>query len=234
MLAAEGKPENAASTCFDLDRKRIAIMRLTRLTTGIGLRMIPLAILLLAAGCATSPPTTGVPLAGEAEAGLAPGELPVPGDARMRAYLGIETGRTFRLGDIPTDILLVEVFDMYCPHCQREAPNVNRLYHRIAADPSPEVRITLIGIGIGNTAYEVGLFGKTFDVPFPLLPDRSRHYVHYLDVRQTPTFVGFVRETDGTLRRILHAPGPLGEVELFLEHLLQLADLPHRRAPSNR
>ena len=206
-------------------------MRSTRPATLVGLWGIPLAILLVATGCATAPPPTGVPPADDPEAALAPGELPLPDDARMRAYLGIQTGRSFRLADIPTDILLVEVFDMYCPHCQREAPNVNRLYRRIAAEPSPAVRVKLIGIGIGNTAYEVGLFGKTFDVPFPLFPDRSRHYVQHLAVRQTPTFVGFVRETDGTLRRILHAPGPLGDVDLFLARLLRLADIAHHRTP---
>ena len=195
--------------------------------------MILLASLLLAAGCAGRTPPADAPVEGHARNGLAPGELAAPEDDRLRAYLGIEAGKSFRLDDIQADILLVEVFDMYCPHCQREAPNVNRLYRHIAADPRLAERVKLIGIGIGNTAYEVGLFAKTFDVPFPLFADRGRYFVHALTIRRTPTFVGFARNREGRLDRILHTPGPLGDVDLFLERLLRSADQARQTSSAN-
>ena len=111
---------------------------------------------------------------------------------------------------------------MYCPYCQREAPNVNQLYRDITSDPHLKNRIKLIGIGVSNTHYEVNHFRESFDVPFPLFPDRSRNLAHQLNVRQTPTFIGFVWE-NGIPRRFLHAPGSMGKTSEFLDRVVRLA-----------
>ena len=49
-------------------------------------------------------------------------------------YLGVSgsPGELFAVKDIDTDILLIELFSMYCPFCQEEAPSVNELYEMIA------------------------------------------------------------------------------------------------------
>ena len=185
--------------------------------------------LLILAGCASVP--SSVPSApnadhGSSHAGLL---LPAPVNPDQRDYLGLETGEDFRLADIRTQVLIIEVFNFYCPHCQREAPSVNQLYLSIAADPNLSDRIKLIGIGVSNTPYEVDRFRKKFDVPFPLFPDRDRHLANQLNVRRTPTFIGFVKGTDGTPRRFLHAPGSMGNADEFLSKIIRLAklDAPH-------
>jgi thiol-disulfide isomerase/thioredoxin len=150
--------------------------------------------------------------------------LPAPSDPDQCAYLGIGASEEFSLNDIRAEVVLIEVFSMYCPHCQREAPNVNRLYRRITADPSLAGRVKMIGIGVGNTTYEVNIFRKNFDILFPLFPDRSRQLASQLEVRATPTFVAFAYGNNGRLHRILHAPGPLGNVEDFLARLIERAD----------
>lgn len=155
--------------------------------------------------------------------------LPPLSDPNQQAYLGIAGTQAFALEEIHAPIVLIEVFSMYCPHCQREAPNVNRLYRHIAEDPLLANRIKLIGIGVGNTAYEVDLFRKAFDIPFPLFPDRSRQLAFGLEVRQTPTFVGFARKIDGGLQRILFNPGPIGDAAAFLNLLLERAE--HAASP---
>ena len=151
--------------------------------------------------------------------------LPALSDSVQRDYLGIKTTEPFALNDIQTQVLIVEVFDFYCPHCQQEAPNVNRLYENIAADPYLKDHVKLIGIGVRNTTFEVNQFRKTFAVPFPLFPDRSRDIARQLEIRQTPTFVGFVLEPDGMLRRFMHAPGGLGKVDEFLARVVRLSGL---------
>ena len=150
--------------------------------------------------------------------------LPALSDPDQQAYLGIDGTQTFALEEIHAPIVLIEVFSMYCPHCQREAPNVNRLYRHIDEDPLLASRVKLIGIGVGNTTYEVDLFRKAFDIPFPLFPDRSRRLAFGLEVRETPTFVGFARKIDGGLQRILFNPGPIGDMAAFLDRLLESAD----------
>ncbi len=183
-----------------------------------------LASLLFVIGCASAQgPVAGPPGTSSAEpvSGLL---LPAPSDHHQQAYLGIGALQEFALTDIRAEVVLIEVFSMYCPHCQREAPNVNRLYRRIADDSVLAGRVKIFGIGVGNTSYEVDTFRKRFDIQFPLFPDRNRQIARQLAVRETPTFVAFAYGNDGTLHQILHAPGSLGNVEDFLTRLLERAD----------
>jgi len=176
--------------------------------------------LLLISGCAGATGPSSAPATEPASRLM----LPAPSGPEERLYLGIGTLQSFALDDIQAEVVLIEVFSMYCPHCQREAPNVNRLYRRITADSMLAEKIKMIGIGVGNTRYEVDAFRKRFEVPFPLFPDRSRVLTGRLAVPVTPTFVAFAKGSDGRLHRILHAPGPLGDVEDFLIHLLEQAE----------
>ncbi|MBL0715287.1 MAG: AhpC/TSA family protein, partial [Desulfosarcina sp.] len=57
-------------------------------------------------------------------------------------------------------------------------------------DPQLKGRIKIIGIGVGNTPYEIGRFRQTYAIPFPLFADRSRALSMQLEARQTPTFIG--------------------------------------------
>lgn len=193
-------------------------------------RLIGMMIVLIVVGCASAAPPVPAPATTTAshDANTAI-VLPPLTDPVQRDYLGVKTSGPFALNDIQTRVLIVEVFDFYCPHCQQEAPNVNRLYHSIASDLVLKDRIKLIGIGVRNTAFEVNQFRTSFAVPFPLFPDRRRDIARQLEIRQTPTFVGFVFEPDGRLRRFMHAPGGMGNVDEFLARVIRLSGLanPH-------
>ncbi len=188
-------------------------------------RLIAMMIVLIIMGCATAAPPVPAPVATASNVPSTTIVLPPLTDPVQRDYLGVKTSEPFALNDIQTRVLIIEVFDFYCPHCQREAPNVNRLYHSIVSDLYLKDRIKLIGIGVRNTAFEVNQFRKSFVVPFPLFPDRSREIARQLEIRQTPTFVGFVLEPDGTLRRFMHAPGSMGNVDEFLARVIRLSGL---------
>ena len=56
----------------------------------------------------------------------------------------------------------------------------------------------LIGIGTGNTPYEIDLFREKYSVPFPLIPDQDMSIGRTLGVRGTPTFIGIELNADGT------------------------------------
>jgi len=186
--------------------------------------LILVLTLLYIVGCTASPAPRPTPPVATPNAPHATFVLPALNDPVHREYLGIETTEAFPLAAIRTQVLIIEVFSMYCPHCQREAPNVNQLYQNITKDPFLKERIKLIGIGVSNTNYEVNQFRKSFEIQFPLFPDRSRDLARQLEVRQTPTFIGFVWE-NGTLRRFLHALGSMGKVDEFLIRVVQLANL---------
>lgn len=49
-------------------------------------------------------------------------ELSKPVIAGELKYLGLSGSGSFRINQIKADVVIVEIFSMYCPHCQAEAP----------------------------------------------------------------------------------------------------------------
>ena len=181
-------------------------------------------MLALLSGCSASrpPDSDSQPAPADERPFALPGlRLPTPARADHLVYLGVPPEETFALADIRTKILLIEAFNFYCPHCQQEAPAVNRLYHLIEDDPQLSGQIKIIGIGIGNTPYEISAFRERYAIPFPLFADRSRVLSRHLEVRRTPTFIGWGYHPGGRIQPFLFAPGGIGDVETFLDRLIR-------------
>ena len=58
-------------------------------------------------------------------------ELPVPQDLQLREYLGLSESGSFTIREIKAQVVIIEIFSMYCPFCQQEAPRVNELFNLI-------------------------------------------------------------------------------------------------------
>lgn len=135
--------------------------------------------------------------------------LEVPADSTHRTYLGLGDSGTFTVDQIKAELVIVQIFSMYCPHCQREAPGVNAFYQRLQADPKISKRIKLIGIGAGNSRFEVDFFRKTYKIPFPLFPDGKFAIHKQLGQVRTPYFYGIT--STGSQTKVIHTH--LGGVE---------------------
>lgn len=154
-------------------------------------------------------------------------ELGVPASAEQRQYLGLPAGERFQIGDIRSEVVIIEIFSMYCPHCQREAPDVNKVFEKIEADPRYRGRVKLIGIGAGNSSFEVEVFQKSFNVPFPLFPDGNFAIHKKLGEVRTPYFIGVRIGDEGTGQVFYSRLGGMdgGAPDDFLKKLLENANL---------
>lgn len=148
--------------------------------------------------------------------------LPVPKEVSERGYLGVSEGDPFQLSQVKAEILIIEVFSMYCPHCQREAEDVNKLYELIENDPQLRGRIKLIGIGAGNTPFEVNVFREKYQVPFPLFADADFSLYNSFGKVRTPYFFGIRLKTGGRPPRVFYAKvGGLKGAQRFLKEIVQ-------------
>ncbi|HCY86645.1 MAG TPA: redoxin [Desulfobacteraceae bacterium] len=148
--------------------------------------------------------------------------LPVPEDAGQRSYLGfkpgLKFGDTFTLDKVKADILVIEIFSMYCPICQREAPKINELFEAIRAAGSPNIR--LMGIGAGNSAYEVQVFKDSYGIAFPLFSDGSFKIHKKIGERGTPFFIALNQNAPQGHRVFFTHSGDIGDPDLFFKKIL--------------
>lgn len=151
--------------------------------------------------------------------------LPTPKDPRDKDYLGLSHAKdTFKIPEIKARVVIIEIFSMYCPYCQAEAPRVNELYKTIEDDPDLRNKIKLIGIGARNSSYEIGVFKKRYQVPFPLFPDRSSVHHKALGKVKTPYFIGVKMSDDATHQVFYSKVGRFQSIEQFLKILREVTE----------
>jgi len=153
-------------------------------------------------------------------------ELPIPQSEPEKNYLGLSGTGNFKVGQIKAQVLIIEVFNFYCPHCQHAAPRVNELYQEIQGRSDLKEKVKIIGIGIGNSPYEVNSFREKYQVPFPLFPDKSTAISNMLSVTATPTFIGVKMNDKGSQECFYYNAGSFGEdARQFLADMMKLSGL---------
>lgn len=136
-------------------------------------------------------------------------------------YLGLKGPAPRHLSDIGAKTVILVAFSMYCPHCQREAPILNEM-HRLIASRGLAGDVKLIGVGIGNSDFEVQVFKEKYGMTFPLFSDPDFTLNKEIGEVGTPFF--YVLRYDG--REIRVADTQLGRVpsaESFLDRALGAA-----------
>jgi thiol-disulfide isomerase/thioredoxin len=152
--------------------------------------------------------------------------LTVPKVQAHKDYLGVtKNKKTFHIPEIKAEVVLIEIFSMYCPYCQKDAPVVNELYNKIAQDEKLKNKIKLIGIGAGNSLFEVDFFQKTYNVNFPLFPDDDFSIHKMLGEVRTPYFIGVKMKKDGTHSIFYTQRGAIEDASKFLNLILSKAGL---------
>jgi peroxiredoxin len=151
--------------------------------------------------------------------------LAVPDNPAYRDYLGLSKGNTFKIPEIRATVVIIQIFSMYCPHCQRDAPNVNSFFNMIESNSGLKGKIKMIGIGAGNSSFEIDIFRKKYDVPFPLFPDNEFVVHKRIGEVRTPYFIALKIHRDGSHKVIYSKLGGIEKADEFLELMLTLSEL---------
>jgi peroxiredoxin len=143
-----------------------------------------------------------------------------PENPSQKKYLGLSGSGDFKLTDVKAKYIIIEVFSMYCPICQREASKVNQCHELIQKNSAHRGKVKLIGIGTGNTPFEVDIFRKKYAIQFPVLPDDGFLIQKAFSQQvRTPTFVIARNRGEKGLELVHLHVGELGTAEAFMKNL---------------
>lgn len=153
-------------------------------------------------------------------------ELLKPVDSTHIKYLGLpESGNSFKVNQIKAKVAIIQIYSMYCPYCQAEAPNVNRLYTSIENNPALKDKIKIIGIGAGNSQFETGIYKKKYTVAFPLIPDEDFKIHKIVGEVRTPYFIVVKLDGSNPPKVIYSKLGALENNDIFLTQIIKSAGL---------
>ena len=148
-------------------------------------------------------------------------DLPAPESPSDRRYLGVTGTGAFKTTGIDARVLIIEFFDCCCLYCRRTAPKMNEVYDDIEKRADMRGRIKIIGIGLGDTPFEVNSFREKFHVPFPLFADEKRDITKGIVIAGTPTFFAVRTNGSGLAERFFLWTGEVEDASQFLSGIVK-------------
>ena len=188
-----------------------------RKISGFAVVMLALFVATAIGAAENSPPKVG--------SALPEIELLKPNNSADLKYLSLSDYGLFTINQIKARVVIIEIFSMYCPYCQAEAPNVNRLYTVIEGNSALKDKVKIIGIGIGNSQFETGIFKKKYTVAFPLIPDADFKLHKIMGEVRTPYFIVVKLNSGKHLEVIYSKLGALENNDIFLEQIVKSSGL---------
>ena len=147
--------------------------------------------------------------------------LPFPEKADEKEYLGLTGKGSFKIPQIKAELIILEIFSMYCPYCQKEAPNLNELYQIINKREDLKNKIRIIGVGAGNNPFEVDVFRNQYNIQFPLFSDESYSVHKSVGEVRTPYFFVIKNTRDKKNILIYSKVGSIQDPKQFLDMILE-------------
>jgi peroxiredoxin len=143
-------------------------------------------------------------------------------NALDRNYLGLVDSSNFTLHDIQANLIFVEFLNKFCTHCQQQARILNELFEDIQRDSSLQTQVKMLGVGMGNSLFQMHTYRTEKDIPFPLVPDPNFIIHEALGQPKAPFIVIFKKTADS--KGIVSATflGLVSSKELFLNALKNL------------
>lgn len=102
---------------------------------------------------------------------------------------------------------------------------MNELYRAIQSNKKFKNKIKLIGIGTGNSDFEVDFFRKKYEVPFPLFSDENYSIHKAVGEVRTPYFIGVRLKKDGSSEVFYSKLGGFADADKFLKLMVKSSGL---------
>lgn len=146
------------------------------------------------------------------------------------AYFGIRTGffsffggQDFSIQNIPTEIILIAFFNIYCTSCQAQAPVLNAVHETVMKTEGLRDKVRFIGVGAGNNSTETEQFRKEKQIAFPLIPDTDFAFYKAIgDPGGTP-FTVIAKRTSHGLTVIAANLGLIKDAHIILQQIEEAA-----------
>ena len=152
--------------------------------------------------------------------------LPVPQEQAYQQYLGLKKGGgTFLIPQIKAKVVIIQIFSMYCPHCQKDAPVANEFFSKLSGDSNLKDAIKLIGIGAGNSDFEIDFFRKQYGIKFPLFSDGEFLIHKILGEVRTPYFIAIKIDRNGNHKVVYSKLGGIENSDEFLKIVRRFSGL---------
>ena len=102
---------------------------------------------------------------------------------------------------------------------------MNELYRIMQARKDLKNKMKLIGIGTGNSDFEVNFFRKKYKVPFPLFSDEDYSIHKAVGEVRTPYFIGVRLKSDGSSEVFYSKLGGFKDAGKFLKLMVKKSGL---------
>ena len=99
------------------------------------------------------------------------------------------------------------------------------MYRKLESDIRFKGKIKLIGIGVGNSALEVGYFKNTYAIPFPLFADGDFSIHKRIGGVRTPYFICIRIKGDGSHQVFYSRVGGAKDADQLINMLLENSGL---------
>jgi peroxiredoxin len=152
--------------------------------------------------------------------------LPAPKDPSQRAYLGLTGNQPFTLDQVKGKVVLVEMLNVLCPHCQKQTAPYNTLFRMLEKDTATRGKVKMLGVAVANSDEQIDDFVQIYDVAFPVVADPRFALHRALRAGPTPFSVYVLRDAESETGVV--AGTHLGEdrdmekLFAYLEELLQM------------
>jgi len=146
---------------------------------------------------------------------LVPLTLPVPLDPAGKKGLGLnDRGVDFKIADLKTSLVLMEVIGVYCPQCFKQAPDFNKLYERLNKGKM-KGRVAMFALAAGGTDPEIEDLIKSGQYLFPVVSDGKFESHKLLGEPKTPFTI--ICRPDGTI--LYTHLGIITDIDAFYEEI---------------